>query len=56
MIDRRHAKISRDEKTKRWVIANAQSCNGLWARIQEVGLGRGGYFQCGEQRFLLKVL
>jgi pSer/pThr/pTyr-binding forkhead associated (FHA) protein len=55
MVDRRHARIYRDEKN-RWIIAGARSLNGLWARVQEVALGRGGYFQAGEQRFLLKVL
>lgn len=55
MVDRRHARVYRDEKG-RWIIANARSRNGLWARIQEVGLGRGGFFQCGEQRFFFKVL
>ena len=55
MVDRRHARVYRDEKN-RWIIANARSRNGLWARIQEVGLGRGGFFQCGEQRFFFKVL
>jgi pSer/pThr/pTyr-binding forkhead associated (FHA) protein len=54
-VDRRHARIYRDDKN-RWVIANARSRNGLWARIQEVSLGRGGFFQCGEQRFFFKVL
>ena len=55
MVDKKHARIYRDEKN-RWIIANAKSRNGLWARIQEVGLGRGGFFQCGEQRFFFKVL
>ena len=55
MVDRRHARVYRDEKN-RWIIANARSRNGLWARIQEVSLGRGGFFQCGEQRFFFKVL
>lgn len=55
MADRRHARLYRDEKN-RWVIANARSRNGLWARIEEVSLGRGGYFQCGEQRFFFKIM
>jgi pSer/pThr/pTyr-binding forkhead associated (FHA) protein len=55
MVNRRHARIFRDEKN-RFILANARSRNGLWARIQEVNLGRGGYFQCGEQRFFFKVL
>lgn len=55
MVDPRHARLYRDAKN-RWMIANNRSLNGLWARIQEVALGRGGYFQCGEQRFFFKVL
>jgi pSer/pThr/pTyr-binding forkhead associated (FHA) protein len=55
MVDRRHARVYRDEKN-RWIIANARSRNGIWARVQEVSLGRGGFFQCGEQRFFFKVL
>jgi pSer/pThr/pTyr-binding forkhead associated (FHA) protein len=55
MVDRKHARLYRDEKN-RWVLANARSRNGLWARIEDVALGRGGFFQCGEQRFLFKVL
>jgi pSer/pThr/pTyr-binding forkhead associated (FHA) protein len=55
VVDRRHARVYRDDKN-RWVIANARSRNGIWARIQEVSLGRGGFFQCGEQRFFFKVL
>lgn len=54
-VDRRHARLYRDDKN-RWVIANARSRNGLWARIEEVRLGRGGFFQCGEQRFFFKVI
>jgi pSer/pThr/pTyr-binding forkhead associated (FHA) protein len=56
LLDRRHARIYRDEKINRWSIANNRSKNGVWARIQEVRLGRGSCFQCGEQRFLLKLL
>ncbi|HZW30450.1 MAG TPA: FHA domain-containing protein [Isosphaeraceae bacterium] len=55
MTDRKHARLYRDEK-HRWVLANARSRNGLWARIEDVALGRGGAFQCGEQRFLFKVV
>jgi pSer/pThr/pTyr-binding forkhead associated (FHA) protein len=54
--DRKHARVYRDEKSQRWVVANNRSRNGIWARVQEVSLGRGAFFQCGEQRFLLKVL
>jgi hypothetical protein len=54
-VDPRHARLYRDEKG-RWVLVNERSRNGLWARVAEVGLDRGGYFQCGEQRFLFKAL
>lgn len=54
-VDPRHARIYRDAKG-RWLVANERSRNGLWGRIAEVGLERGGYFQCGEQRFLFKAL
>lgn len=54
-VDPRHARIYRDEKG-RWVVVNDRSRNGVWGRITEVALERGGYFQCGEQRFLLKAL
>jgi pSer/pThr/pTyr-binding forkhead associated (FHA) protein len=54
-VDPRHARIYRDEKG-RWVLVNERSRNGLWARVSEVGLDRGGFFQCGEQRFLFKAL
>jgi len=54
-VDPRHARIYRDDQD-RWIMANERSRNGLWARVQEVALGKGGYFQCGEQRFLFKVL
>jgi pSer/pThr/pTyr-binding forkhead associated (FHA) protein len=56
MVDPRHARVYRDESTGRWVIANDRSRNGLWARVHEVALGAGGYFQCGEQRFSFKAL
>jgi len=55
MVNRKHARLYRDDKN-RWTMASAGTRNGLWARIQEVGLGRGGFFQCGEQRFFFKVL
>ena len=54
-VDSRHARVYRDERGH-WVVANDRSRNGLWGRVSEVGIGRGGYFQCGEQRFLFKVL
>jgi pSer/pThr/pTyr-binding forkhead associated (FHA) protein len=54
-VDPRHARVYRYPKG-RWIIANERSRNGLWARVREVALGRGGAFQCGEQRFFFKAL
>jgi pSer/pThr/pTyr-binding forkhead associated (FHA) protein len=50
----RHARIYRDAKS-RWMIQNNRARNGLWMRINEVCLERGGQFQCGEQRFLIRI-
>jgi pSer/pThr/pTyr-binding forkhead associated (FHA) protein len=55
MLSPRHARLYRDSRG-RWHIENAQSLNGLWLRISEIPLERGGHFQCGEQRFLVKIL
>jgi pSer/pThr/pTyr-binding forkhead associated (FHA) protein len=55
MLSPRHARLVRDLKG-RWQIENAQSLNGLWLRIPELGLERGGHFQCGEQRFVVKII
>ena len=55
MVSPRHARVARNDRGQ-WVVANARSRNGLWMRIGEVSLDRGGYFQCGEQRFLIKIL
>jgi hypothetical protein len=37
------------------MIQNNRSLNGLWMRITEASLEKGGQFQCGEQRFQLKL-
>jgi pSer/pThr/pTyr-binding forkhead associated (FHA) protein len=50
-----HAKFSRSERGQ-WVVTNARSMNGVWARVAEIALDRGGQFQCGEQRFIIKIL
>jgi pSer/pThr/pTyr-binding forkhead associated (FHA) protein len=55
MISPRHARIQRDDRG-RWWIHNAKSRNGVWLRVHEIPLERGGQFQCGEQRFLVKIL
>ncbi|MCA1686517.1 MAG: FHA domain-containing protein [Planctomycetia bacterium] len=54
-VDPRHARAYRDSKN-RWVLENARSVNGLWVRVQELPLERGGQFQCGEQRFVIRIL
>lgn len=38
------------------MIEKGDGGDGLWLRIQEAELGRGGQFQCGEQRFFIQVL
>ncbi len=55
MLNPRHARLHRDAKG-RWEIENSQSRNGLWLRVAEAMLDRGGQFQCGEQRFVIKIL
>jgi pSer/pThr/pTyr-binding forkhead associated (FHA) protein len=54
LVSPKHAKIYRDPKGK-WMIQNNRSLNGLWMRVTEVGLEKGGQFQCGEQRFLIRT-
>ena len=55
LVSPRHAVI-RARRRERWMIEKGDSGDGLWLRIQEADLGRGGQFQCGEQRFLIRVL
>ena len=55
MLSPRHARLHRDAKG-RWHIENAHALNGLWLRISEISLERGGHFQCGEQRFQIRIL
>jgi pSer/pThr/pTyr-binding forkhead associated (FHA) protein len=54
-VDPRHARAYRSDR-RRWMLENSRSLNGLWVRVQEIPLERGGQFQCGEQRFLIKIL
>ena len=54
MVSPRHGCLRRDSKG-RWRVDNAGSLNGVWLRIQELPLDRSGYFQCGEQRFAIKI-
>lgn len=46
----------RARRRGRWMIEKADAGDGVWLRIDEIDLGRGGQFQCGEQRFLFRVL
>jgi pSer/pThr/pTyr-binding forkhead associated (FHA) protein len=55
LLDARHARIRLGQQG-RWVLENAGSRNGVWARIHEVPIDRGGQFLCGEQRFTFRVL
>ena len=55
MVSPRHARIYQDAR-QRWCIENAGSLNGLWAQITSLELGKGGEFQCGEQRFVAKIV
>lgn len=50
----RHAAI-RARRQGRWMIEKGDSGDGVWLRVDEIDLGRGGQFQCGEQRFLFRV-
>ena len=54
-VNRTHAVI-KTRKNGRWMIENARSRDGTWLRIHEIELGRGAQFQCGEQRFLIRVV
>jgi pSer/pThr/pTyr-binding forkhead associated (FHA) protein len=54
LVSPKHARLYRDPKGK-WTIQNNRSLNGLWMRITEVSLEKGGQFQCGEQRFLIRT-
>jgi pSer/pThr/pTyr-binding forkhead associated (FHA) protein len=54
LICPRHARLYRDAGSQ-WHIEDAKSANGVWIRISEIALGKGGHFLCGEQRFMFKV-
>jgi pSer/pThr/pTyr-binding forkhead associated (FHA) protein len=54
-VNPKHALIKR-KKNGKWVIENARSRDGTWLRISEIELGRGAQFQCGEQRFLVRIV
>lgn len=54
-VSPQHARVYLDKKN-RWCIESGKSLNGLWVGIRSVALGKGGRFQCGEQRFVFQVL
>lgn len=53
-LNKRHARIICDQQG-RWFIENCESLNGTWVRIEEIPIRTTAEFQCGEQRFLVKV-
>ncbi len=54
LVDPCHANLFRDGKG-RWCIEDAKSLNGVWVQVDEIHFVKNGYFQCGEQRFLLEL-
>jgi hypothetical protein len=55
LLSPRHVRFYRDAKGA-WLLDNAAAPNGVWLRVQRVGVDASVRFQLGEQRFLLKVL
>ena len=53
-VSPRHALV-KNTRRGRWVIENVRSRDGTWLRIHEIELGRGAQFQCGEQRFSIRI-
>jgi hypothetical protein len=54
LVSPRHAKIYRDI-LGRWFVDDLNSLNGVWLKVKEARIHRGGQFQCGEQRFRFEV-
>jgi pSer/pThr/pTyr-binding forkhead associated (FHA) protein len=54
LVSPRHARIYRDD-LGRWCIDDLNSLNGVWLKVSEARLRRGGQFQCGEQRFRIEI-
>ena len=54
MLSPRHARIFRDAQGV-WNLENTKSLNGIWLSIHEISIDRGGQFQCGEQRFAIRI-
>ena len=53
-IDPKHIRLAVDSRG-RWSISDADSTNGLWVRVQSVLLQHGDQWQCGEQRFSIRL-
>lgn len=53
-VSPRHARLYRNSQGD-WRLQNARSLNGIWVRIQEISVDRGGHFLCGEQRFTIRI-
>jgi pSer/pThr/pTyr-binding forkhead associated (FHA) protein len=55
-VGAQEARIFRD-KAGQWTVKRGKSQNGLWVRVESVTLTkRGTQFQCGEQRFELRMV
>ena len=56
MVGSRHARFYLDTNN-RWCVEVTKTRNGLWVQIAtKQSLGNSGSFQCGEQRFHIRVL
>jgi pSer/pThr/pTyr-binding forkhead associated (FHA) protein len=55
MVGDQEARIYRD-KDDHWFVKKGKSLNGVWVRVTGVAIqGRGAHFQCGEQRFEIRL-
>ncbi len=54
LVNARHARLYRDPKGL-WRIENNKTLNGLWLRIEQIGLTASCQFRLGEQRFLFRT-
>ena len=49
-----HARIYRDEHN-RWFMEDLESKNGSWVKSKKKRLDMSCFFQCGEQRFYIRI-
>lgn len=55
MLGDQEARIYRDS-SEQWFVKRGKSLNGVWVRVAAVAIqGRGAHFQCGEQRFEIRL-